>query len=406
MLIFHLYMQLDGCVMVIKHVKKVVFLSIALSLAGCFDSEVECDSSVTKERIIKDFKARIQKEMPEGAMDYITNIELAEIVTLAADKNAQSRSCEAKVVVHTSVSEHTAFQDIKYENQTVSGGAESTRSQYSYADTFNYIATNVYGLIKDTYEREIAKKKGFDSYAEYQAYTYASARLIRNEAELVRLEKTISELNAQLKELYPVVAETEKAIASGRSVLLTNEYMSMQPVFINTGMVETKFFDKKIVFSAEVKNTSKMTVDGMFFSADIFLNGQGRAFKTDKFTSIESVKGLKPGETRKVKFSVSGEEGITNNFLETTSWQDAKSVQIRLTPKRYMDASGRESLIGRYRDHFALNGKVKGEPITWDKYAEVASALSLNEARLVTVKNQIESDKAVVGSKSIEKPAG
>ncbi len=48
MLIFHLYMQLDGCVMVIKHVKKVVFLSIALSLAGCFDSEVECDSSVTK----------------------------------------------------------------------------------------------------------------------------------------------------------------------------------------------------------------------------------------------------------------------------------------------------------------------------------------------------------------------
>src|SRR3546814_15749273 len=113
--------------------------------------------------------------------------------------------------------------------------------------------------------------------------------------------------------------------------------MSMQPVFINTGMVETKFFDKKIVFSAEVMNTSKMTVDGMFFSADIFLNGQGRAFKTDKFTSIESVKGLKPGETRKVKFSVSGEEGITNNFLETTSWQDAKSVQIRLTPKRYME---------------------------------------------------------------------
>src|SRR3546814_4677799 len=49
MLIFHLYMQLDGCVMVIKHVKKVVFLSIALSLAGCFDSEVECDSSRSEE---------------------------------------------------------------------------------------------------------------------------------------------------------------------------------------------------------------------------------------------------------------------------------------------------------------------------------------------------------------------
>jgi len=392
--------------MVKKHIKKVVFLCAALSLAGCFDSEVECDSSVTKERIIEDFKARIKKDMPEGAIDYITNIELVEIVTLAADKSAQSRSCEAKVVVHTSVSEQTAFQGIKYENQTVSGGAESTRSQYSYADTFNYIATNVYGLIKDAYEKEIAKKKGFDSYAEYQAYTYASARLIKNEGELERLEKTISELSAQLKELYPVVAETEKAIASGKTVLLTNEYMSMRPVLVNTGMVETNFFDKKIVFSAEVKNTSAVTVDGMFFSADIFLNGQGRAFKTDKFTSIESVKGLKPGETRKVKFSVSGEEGITSNFMDTTSWQDAKSVQVRLTPKRYVDASGREIPIGRYRDHFALNGKIKGEPIFWDKYAEVASALSINEARLVTVKNQIESDKAVIGSKTTEKPSG
>lgn len=392
--------------MVTKYIGKVVCLSIMLCLAGCFDSEVECDSSVTKERIVEDFKERIKNDMPEGAMDYITNIELVEIVTLAADKNAKSRSCEAKVVVHTSVSEYTAFQGIKYENQTVSGGAESTRSQYSYADTFNYIAKNAYGLIKDTYEKEIAKKKGFESYVEYQEYTYASARLIRNEGELERLEKTIAELNAQLKELYPVVAETEKAIASGKTVLLTNEYMSMKPILVNTGMVKTNFFDKKIVFSAEVKNTSSVTIDGMFFSADIFLNGQGRAFKTDKFTSIESIKGLKPGETRKVKFSVSGEEGVTNNFMETTSWQDAKSVQLRLAPKSYIDASGRENPIGRYRDRFALNNKVKGEPIIWNKYAEVASTLSLNEARLVTVKSQIEMDKAVIGSKATEKPAG
>lgn len=392
--------------MVKKHIRKVVCLSITLCLTGCFDSEVECDSSVTKERIIEDFKARIKNDMPEGAMDYITNIELVEIVTLAADKNAHSRSCEAKVVVHTSVSEQTAFQGIKYENQTVSGGAESTRSQYSYADTFNYIAKNAYGLIKDTYEKEIAKKKGFESYAEYQEYTYASTRLIRNEGEVERLEKTISELSAQLKELYPAVAETEKAIASGKTVLLTNEYMSMKPVLVNAGMVEAVFFDKKIVFTAEVKNTSSVTVDGMFFSADIFLDGQSRAFKTDKFTSIDSVKGLKPGEVRKVKFAVSGEENITSNFMETTSWQDAKTVQVRLTPKRYVDAGGRENPIGRYRDRFVLNSKVKGEPIIWDRYAEVASALSLNEARLVTVKSQIERDRAVIGSKAIEKPAG
>ena len=373
----------------------------ALLLSGCISSEVECDSAATKDRIIGDFKSRLSKDLPEGAMDYITNIELVEITTLAADKDAGSRSCEAEVVVHTRSSDLTANQGIKYINNKVSGGDESTRTQYVYFDTFKYISGEVFKFIRADYERDVAKENGFGSYSEYREYSDAKNRLKYGEEKLGRLSKEIADLQVKIKEIYPSVAQVEQAIRVGKTVVLSNEYFSMEPILVNVGQVKKSGFDDVLFFSAEVKNLSGLGVDDVSFTADVFIDNKESAIAVRKFVTVESIKGLKPGEVRKVNFSVRGGSLGDVSFLETTAWKEAKSVQVILTPELFVDDSGNRVPIGNYRDLFALGGqsRSKGEPIVWQKYMELYRSLRRNTDRLAEVKSQIERDKGIISSR-------
>lgn len=380
----------------------------ALLLSGCISSEIECDSVATKNRIVADFKDRLSKDLPEGAMDYITNIELVEIATLAADKDAGSRSCEAEVIVYTKSSKTPATQGIKYVNNEISDGDESTRTQYVYFDTFKYISGKVFKLIQTDYRRDIAKKNGFSTYSEYAEYTDAKTRLKHGEKELNYLSKEIADLQVKIEEIYPDVSPVESAIRIGKSVILSNGYFSMEPILVDVGQVKEMDFEKVLFFSAEVKNLTGTGVDDVKFSADVYIDNKKSAISTGKAVFVEPIKGFNPGEVRKVNFSVSGGFLGDVNFLETTAWKEAKSVQVMLTPNLFIDDSGNRVTIGQYHDNFALGGqrRSKGEPIVWQKYIELYSSLKRNTDRLAELKSQIKIDKEIINSKTIGKPAG
>jgi len=373
-------------------------LGASVVLAGCLGgNDVECDSSVTKKRIITDFEQHLRKVLPAGAMDYVSNIDVAEIVTLGADKEAKTRSCEAKVVVHTNVSDVTAYQGIRYANQSVSGGDETTRTVYEYIDTFQYIGKNVFDIVKVPYQDGIAKKAGFDSYEKYQEYEGAKSRLARSGKELAELQAAISQLNSEVQEIYPAIAPVEAAIRDGKTVMLTNHYFSMQPVMIKVGSGERSGFNRNLVFAAELKNTSSITFDTLYMNADVYINGQQSPFQTKQFTTVAPDEGFKPGETRKVKISVSGSTGIGQDFLSTTAWKEAKSVQILLVPSKYKDSSGQEGQIGKYYDAFAFRNKNKGEPIVWERYRQLTDELRDKTARQERLKEQVAKDESIVG---------
>lgn len=381
--------------------KSFAMLGCAVFLAGCFGGDdIECDSSVTKNRIIRDFDAHLREALPDGAPQYISSIELTEVVTLAADKEAKTRSCEAKVIIHTSVSDATAYQSVKYANQSVSGGNETTRTMYEYIDTFQYIAQNVFDVIRQTHQSDIAKNAGFSSYGEYKEQEDAKARLINNRKDLDELSSLILQIDKEIKEIYPTVAPVEDAIRAGKSVMLSNNYLSMSPVLVKVGGGEVSGFGHNLVFLAELANTSSLTFDTVYLKADVYINGQNTPFQTKQFTTFDPDEGFKPGEVRKVKISVSGSTGIGQDFLSTTAWKEAKSVQILLSPSEYKDSTGREGQIGQYYDAFSFGNQNRGEPIVWSKYQQLSDELRRNTVRRDSLQDEISRDAALIEAKS------
>lgn len=386
--------------------KKLAVLSGTLILAGCFGgNDVECDSDVTKQRIIEDFKGHLTKTLPEGAMKYVSSIELSEIVTLAADKEAKTRSCEGKVIIHTSSSDATAYQGVKYTNQSVSGGEQNTRTIYEYIDTFRYITGYVFDIVKHPYQNDIAKKAGFDSYSKYKIYEDAKQRLVESKRELAGLRESISEIESKIESMRPLIEPVEEAIRGGKSVLLTNRYISMVPVIVKVGDGEEVGFTRSLAFNSEVKNTSSITFDSLYLDADIYIDGQNSPFQTRQFVSVSPDEGFKPGESRKVKVLVSGSTGVGKDFFSTTAWKEAKSVQIILSPSRYKDSQGREGHMGEYSNAFSFRNQKKGEPIIWYQYRKLFDAKQVKIERKDKLENQIARDESVVGARTASMPA-
>jgi hypothetical protein len=387
-------------------IKFFVVLGGTILLAGCFGgNDVECDSSVTTMRIIGDFDAHLSEVLPEGAAKYVSSIEVTEVVTLEANKEAKTRSCEAKVVVHTNVSDVLAYQEIKYANQSVSGGEETTRTVYEYIDTFQYIGKNVVDIIKEPYQKGVAKEAGFGSYEEYQEFEGAKRRLARSIKELAELAVEISQVDADIQEISQKVAPVEAAIRDGKTVMLTNRYFSMQPVLVKVGSGERSGFDRNLTFSTELENTSSITFDTLYMNADVYINGQQTPFQTNQFTTVTPVEGFKPGEMRKVKISVSGSIGIVEDFLSTTAWKEAKSIQILFVPSKYTDSNGREGQIGQYYDAFSFRNKNKGDPILWTKYRQLTDELQKKSARKAQLEEQVAKDASLVGGRASRSPS-
>ena len=262
----------------------------------------------------------------------------------------------------------------------------------------------MFDIIKQPYQESVAKKAGFDSFEKYQEYESAKKRLARSGKELTELRTAISQLNSDVQEIYPAIAPVEAAIRDGKTVMLTNRYLSMQPVVVKVGSGERSGFNRNLTFAAELKNTSSITFDTLYMNADVYINGQKSPFQTKKFTTVAPDEGFKPGQTRKVKISVSGSTGVGQDFLSTTAWKEATSVQILLVPSKYKDSSGREGQIGEYYDAFSFRNENKGETILWKRYSQLSDDLRDKTARLDRLKEQVAKDESIVGERA-ESPA-
>lgn len=202
-------------------------------LAGCTkDSDIECDSKVTQQRIIKDFSEHLNSKLPENVMKHVAGVSLEEIVTLEADDVAKTRMCEAKVKVSTLEKDYHAYQGIKYANQTVSGGESSTRTQYHYADTFNYIAGNTQLVVGGLILKYEADAAGFASPDKYRQYRDAQETVRAGRQTIEQGEALLEQYQAEKEQLKPIIDAARAELEKSKAVMAPNQYIEMTPLIL------------------------------------------------------------------------------------------------------------------------------------------------------------------------------
>lgn len=397
--------------------KNKIFAITALgaALSGCFGAgDIECDSKVTQQRIIKDFTDHLHKMLPASALQHITGIALEEIITLEADKDAKTRSCEARVVVKTQDKESFAYQGIKYTNQTVTGGDTTTRTVYTYGDTFQHIAGYTMQAIEGVALRAEAKKAGFVSYEKFERYRDVQQRIKLNEGLSQTVAAKMEKNLEQWETLEQQVAPLRSAMQEGKTIIATNQYLEMAPVTLSNSnrIIESSAWNQNsITFKAQVKNLHSTALDDMSFDAYVFLNDEGSPFISPGYTSTSNLKGIKPGETRSVTFKITEEILRSGTRMSSTTWKEAKTYRVVLMPTRFTGGDGQAYRIGGTTrpTGFASRRNIHGtqeaaaEQIIWIKHFELNEEINSARRQILHFEQEIAEDRRLLGILEEEK---
>lgn len=387
--------------------KIIVTTAMVALLAGCTkDSDIACDSKVTKQRIVKDFTEHLRSKLPESVMKHVAGITLEEIVTLEADDVAKTRVCEANVKVSTLEKDYHAYQGIKYANQTVSGGESSTRTQYHYADTFNYIAGNtrlaVDGLILK-YEADAA---GFASPDKYRQYRDAQETVRAGQQSIENAAAELEGYQTRKQQLKPAVDAARADLKNGKAVMAPNQYVEMSSLALTkANKVKNGTFKlDAITFKAQVKNVTNDVLKAVGFEANIYLENSDKPFIAQAITRNANLNGIAPGESREVTFTVMGVMDAKDaQLMRSPAWQKADNFSVLVLPSAYTDAQGqRYSVTGRYVPkgtgrfgRIPTNIKT-GEQILWSWYEGLDNSVRDQIKRLETTKQEVAAAEALI----------
>jgi hypothetical protein len=387
--------------------KIIVTTAMVALLAGCTkDSDIACDSKVTKQRIVKDFTEHLRSKLPESLMKHVAGITLEEIVTLEADDVAKTRVCEANVKVSTPEKDYHAYQGIKYANQTVSGGESSTRTQYHYADTFNYIAGNtrlaVDGLILK-YEADAA---GFASPDKYRQYRDAKETVRAGRQAIENSAAELEGYQTRKQQLKPAMEAARADLQNSKAVMAPNQYVEMSSLTLSkANKVKNGTFKlDAITFKAQVKNITSEVLKAVGFEANIYLENSDKPFIAQAVTRSTSLNGIAPGESREVTFTVMGVMDAKDaQLMRSGAWQKADNFSVLVLPSAYTDAQGqRYSVTGRYVPkgtgrfgRIPTNIKT-GEQILWSWYEGLDSSVRDQITRMETTKQDVAAAEALI----------
>lgn len=387
--------------------KIIVTTAMVALLAGCTkDSDIACDSKVTKQRIVKDFTEHLRSKLPESLMKHVAGITLEEIVTLEADDVAKTRVCEANVKVSTLEKDYHAYQGIKYANQTVSGGESSTRTQYHYADTFNYIAGNtrlaVDGLILK-YEADAA---GFASPDKYRQYRDAKETVRAGRQAIENSAAELEGYQTRKQQLKPAMEAARADLQNSKAVMAPNQYVEMSSLTLSkANKVKNGTFKlDAITFKAQVKNITSEVLKAVGFEANIYLENSDKPFIAQAVTRSTSLNGIAPGESREVTFTVMGVMDAKDaQLMRSGAWQKADNFSVLVLPSAYTDAQGqRYSVTGRYVPkgtgrfgRIPTNIKT-GEQILWSWYEGLDSSVRDQITRMETTKQDVAAAEALI----------
>lgn len=387
--------------------KIIVTTAMVALLAGCTkDSDIACDSKVTKQRIVKDFTEHLRSKLPESLMKHVAGITLEEIVTLEADDVAKTRVCEANVKVSTPEKDYHAYQGIKYANQTVSGGESSTRTQYHYADTFNYIAGNtrlaVDGLILK-YEADAA---GFASPDKYRQYRDAKETVRAGRQAIENSAAELEGYQTRKQQLKPAMEAARADLQNSKAVMAPNQYVEMSSLTLSkANKVKNGTFKlDAIAFKAQVKNITSEVLKAVGFEANIYLENSDKPFIAQAVTRSTSLNGIAPGESREVTFTVMDVMDAKDaQLMRSGAWQKADNFSVLVLPSAYTDAQGqRYSVTGRYVPkgtgrfgRIPTNIKT-GEQILWSWYEGLDSSVRDQITRMETTKQDVAAAEALI----------
>lgn len=387
--------------------KIIVTTAMVALLAGCTkDNDIACDSKVTQQRIVKDFSEHLRSKLPESIMKHVAGITLEEIVTLEADDVAKTRVCEANVKVSTLEKDYHAYQGIKYANQTVSGGESSTRTQYHYADTFNYIAGNtrlaVDGLILK-YEADAA---GFASPDKYRQYRDAKETVRAGRQAIENSAAELEGYQTRKQQLKPAMEAARADLQNSKAVMAPNQYVEMSSLTLSkANKVKNGTFKlDAITFKAQVKNITSEVLKAVGFEANIYLENSDKPFIAQAVTRSTSLNGIAPGESREVTFTVMGVMDAKDaQLMRSGAWQKADNFSVLVLPSAYTDAQGqRYSVTGRYVPkgtgrfgRIPTNIKT-GEQILWSWYEGLDSSVRDQITRMETTKQDVAAAEALI----------
>lgn len=379
-------------------------------LAGCIkDNDIECDSKVTQQRIIKDFTEHLQSRVPSHLMKHVAGIKLEEIVTLEADDVAKTRMCEANVKVTTLEKDYHAYQGIKYANQTVSGSESSTRTQYHYADTFNYIAGNTMAVIEGLLLKYEADAAGFASPDKYRQYRDAQETVRAGRQSIENAAATLEQYQTKKQQLAPIMAAARAELKNGKAVMAPNQYVEMTPLTL-TKAHKTKsgtFKADAITFKAQVKNVTGEVLKAVGVEAHIYLKNTDRPFIEHAITRSTNLNSIAPGESREVTFTVMGVTDAKGaHQMRGSAWQKANGFSVLLLPRSYKDADGQSySVTGRYEPSNtgrfgwgrSTTTNIKtGEQILWSWYEGLDNTVRDQISRMETTKQEVAAAEVLI----------
>ncbi|MDE3738566.1 hypothetical protein PSH28_18330 [Pseudomonas resinovorans] len=370
--------------------KALVICAAPLSLTGCFQNAIDCDSREATSRISSDFRSNLENKLPPGAMDFISDISVTEIVTLKADTDAGLKSCEAKVVVRAKDSEEFAYQNIRYTNQTVKGGTEESRTIYDFVDTFSYIDKYVFDIVRDSYYQREAEQVGLKTSEQFLAYRDASNTITTSTSKKSEIVKRNSTLTADLQVLEPKVSSFISSVRSGKTATQPNDFIDTAPVTVDPQKsITRKLISKYIEFDTAVTNKSTKAIDSITLHAYVYLDNSNTPIREGVYASIKLESGLNPGETRVAKISIDPADHLINDFTETTAWKKAKTTTIVLRPVSMRNDEGREIEFDSRRSNFGIEETTKIGSITWDSYISALNELQINKKLLIELDNKI-----------------
>ncbi|MDH4560647.1 hypothetical protein [Pseudomonas sp. BN411] len=361
-----------------------------LSLTGCIQSAIECDSKEATSRISSDFRSNLESKLPPGAMDFISDISVTEIVTLKADTDAGLRSCEAKVVVRAKGSDEFAYQNIRYTNQTVKGGTEESRTIYDFVDTFSHIDKYVFDIVRNPYYQHQAEQVGLKTSEQFLAYRDANNTISTSTSKKSEILKRNSTLTAELQVLEPKVSSFISSVRSGKTAIQPNDFIDIAPVTVNPRKsITTEHISNYIEFDTAVTNKSTKTIDSITLHAYVYLDESNTPIREGTYASVKLEAGLNPGETRVEKISIDPADHLINDFTETTAWKKAKTTTIVLRPVSMRNDEGRKIEFDSRKSNFGIEEVTKVGSITWDSYISALNELQSNKKLLIELDNKI-----------------
>lgn len=389
--------------------KIIVTTAMVALLAGCTkDSDIACDSKVTKQRIVKDFTEHLRSKLPESLMKHVAGITLEEIVTLEADDVAKTRVCEANVKVSTPEKDYHAYQGIKYANQTVSGGESSTRTQYHYADTFNYIAGNtrlaVDGLILK-YEADAA---GFASPDKYRQYRDAKETVRAGRQAIENSAAELEGYQTRKQQLKPAMEAARADLQNSKAVMAPNQYVEMSSLTLSkANKVKNGTFKlDAIAFKAQVKNITSEVLKAVGFEANIYLENSDKPFIAQAVTRSTSLNGIAPGESREVTFTLMGVAEAKDAYLMfNDAWKNADTYSVLILPRAYIDAQGQRYSVAGWlgavdRGNFGWSrtrNRVKlGDEISWSWYEDFDNKIRNRSSRIESLQEEVAAAELMI----------